>query len=78
MVFDDGSGVRCNGSEHNSIVDRVSEGDTKSDDWTALMHASNGGHAAVVRLLLEMGADVNAADVEGLGFVAADVICVPL
>ena len=32
------------------------------DGWTALMRASAEGHTAVVELLLQHGADVNAKD----------------
>lgn len=39
--------------------------DAHRDDVTALMVAAQGGHEAVVRLLVEKGADVRAKDEEG-------------
>ncbi|CAM9471643.1 unnamed protein product, partial [Ectocarpus sp. 12 AP-2014] len=39
--------------------------DAHRDDVTALMVAAQGGHEAVVKLLVEKGADVRAKDEEG-------------
>jgi uncharacterized protein len=35
------------------------------EGWTALMHAASGGRTAIVKLLLQHGADVNAANNHG-------------
>lgn len=57
---------------HEQLAQTIAEGgeeatgdDAHRDDVTALMVAAQGGHEAVVRLLVEKGGDVRAKDEEG-------------
>lgn len=57
---------------HKQLAQTIAEGgeeatgdDAHRDDVTALMVAAQGGHEAVVRLLVEKGGDVRAKDEEG-------------